>query len=76
MKKLSGKYRQLTVDDIEDPAVGGPKLSFAKRGRRGQSPKLGDYTAKHNMTPYSDWLVHNAPIMSKAKENWHLLLNI
>ena len=39
MKKVSEKYQQLTLYDVEDPAIGGPKVSFAKRGRRGHKPK-------------------------------------
>lgn len=29
MKKISEKYRQLTLYDVEDPAIGGSNLSFA-----------------------------------------------
>lgn len=29
MKKISEKYQQLTLYDVEDPAIGGPNLFFA-----------------------------------------------
>ena len=46
-----------------------PKYPLPREDVVGTSPKLGDYTAKRKTTLYGDWLVHNTPIMSKAKED-------